>query len=160
MQQSVCVVGRGGNKWESPAGCLMFSLFKRVSITGTMSVLSNSLKPVHHCFPSLQVQTYLLFNTLPHLQLCTQFSSLQRTGCRYACELLFTVSATGISVANKLTTVCRGIALTSRSSGQMTYTARTSRLGASYATLPIDPRSSKSSLVWVSILTTVNLRHV
>ncbi len=65
----------------------MFSLFKRVSITGTMSVLSNSLKPVHHCFPSLQVQTYLLFNTLPHLQLCTQFSSLQRTGCRYACEL-------------------------------------------------------------------------
>lgn len=26
--------GRGGNTWESPAGCLMFSLFKRVSITG------------------------------------------------------------------------------------------------------------------------------
>ncbi|KAL0042345.1 hypothetical protein WJX77_009698 [Trebouxia sp. C0004] len=26
--------GRGGNKWESPAGCLMFSLLKRVSITG------------------------------------------------------------------------------------------------------------------------------
>lgn len=26
--------GRGGNKWNSPAGCLMFSLFKRVSITG------------------------------------------------------------------------------------------------------------------------------
>ncbi|KAL0041637.1 hypothetical protein WJX79_010263 [Trebouxia sp. C0005] len=26
--------GRGGNKWDSPAGCLMFSLFKRVSVTG------------------------------------------------------------------------------------------------------------------------------
>ncbi len=42
MQQSICVVGRGGNKWDSPAGCLMFSLFKRVSITGTTNVLGNS----------------------------------------------------------------------------------------------------------------------
>ena len=96
MQQSVCVVGRGGNRWESPAGCLMFSLFKRVSITGITNVLGNSLASVHHCFLSLQVQTYLLSNTLPHLQLCRQFSSLQKIGCRYACELFVTASATAM----------------------------------------------------------------
>lgn len=27
-------VGRGGNVWESPAGCLMFSIYKKVSIQG------------------------------------------------------------------------------------------------------------------------------
>lgn len=32
--QQVGGKGRGGNRWDSPAGCLMFSILKRVSITG------------------------------------------------------------------------------------------------------------------------------
>ena len=71
-----CFAGRGGNSWESPAGCLMFSVCTVLTLPGefrqcsdTSLVFSHQLTSCHHVHMCL---THLpLLSQAPGCLLCS-----------------------------------------------------------------------------------------